>query len=148
MIMRFQRRRFIFITSLLLIIVLLAFGSLLPTNRSASAGQGKGGEVIAKPTPSPTPKKTTTRTRTGSRSTGSKTSVDELAFWQTIKNSTDPEDFNAYLKQYPKGKFVTLAKNRLRDLEATKANPSSTPMTSPGIEPITTQPNSANTAGE
>src|SRR5256885_1589530 len=106
-------RSSISLLSLLAIITALGLSSRLPTNRVATAGQGKGGEVIAKPTPAPAPKKTTPRTRTSSRSSGSKTGVDELAFWETIKNSTDPEDFNAYLEQYPKGKFVTLAKNRL-----------------------------------
>src|SRR5437763_1048390 len=114
---RIQMRRFIFVTSLLLVVVLLAFSSLLPTDRSASAGQGKGGEVIAKPTPTQAKKTTTTRPKTGSRATRSNSTVDELAFWETIKNSADPEDFKAYLDQYPKGKFVTLAKNRLKTLE-------------------------------
>ncbi|WP_170228194.1 SUMF1/EgtB/PvdO family nonheme iron enzyme [Denitratisoma oestradiolicum] len=40
----------------------------------------------------------------------------ELEFWNSIKASSDPEDFNAYLTQYPKGKFVPLAQNRLRFL--------------------------------
>jgi formylglycine-generating enzyme required for sulfatase activity len=95
------------------------------TSAVVSVPQGKGGEVIAKPTPTPTPKKTT-RKRAGNRPSGS-SAVDELAFWETIKNSTDPEDFNAYLKQYPKGKFVTLAKNRLKTLEAAQPKPTATP---------------------
>ncbi len=36
----------------------------------------------------------------------------ELSFWDTIKNSNNPEDFKAYLQQYPNGKFVALAKIR------------------------------------
>ena len=106
------------------------------SDRSASAGQGKGGEVIAKPTPTPAPKKTTTtRPKTGSRTPRSNTGVDELAFWETIKNSTDAEDFKAYLEQYPKGRFVTLAKNRLKTLEAAKSS------TSPGsTNPSPTNP--------
>lgn len=71
---------------LLLVIALAGAGTWRPIDRTASAGQGKGGEVIAKP--SPTPKKAATGTRTGSRSSGSKASMDELAFWETIKNST------------------------------------------------------------
>jgi formylglycine-generating enzyme required for sulfatase activity len=52
----------------------------------------------------------------------------ELAFWQTVKDSTNPEDFNAYLQEYPNGKFAALAKNRLKALEGPKSstNPSST----------------------
>jgi Caspase domain len=36
----------------------------------------------------------------------------ELSFWDTIKNSTNPEDFKAYLQQFPNGRFATLAKIR------------------------------------
>jgi formylglycine-generating enzyme required for sulfatase activity len=57
-------RRSICFVSLFAIITLLAFSSWLPVNRSASAGQGKGGEVIAKPKPTPTPKKSTPPART------------------------------------------------------------------------------------
>lgn len=38
--------------------------------------------------------------------------VIELSFWDTIKNSSNPEDFKAYLQQYPNGRFATLAKIR------------------------------------
>jgi hypothetical protein len=46
-------------------------------------------------------------------------SATELAFWDAIKNSTRAEDFQAYLKKYPDGAFVELAKNRVTQLEAT-----------------------------
>jgi hypothetical protein len=36
----------------------------------------------------------------------------ELSFWETIKNSTNPEDFAAYLQQYPNGRFASLARIR------------------------------------
>ncbi len=36
----------------------------------------------------------------------------ELSFWDTIKNSSNPEDFKAYLQQYPNGRFTALAKIR------------------------------------
>ena len=57
-------QRSISLVSLIAIITLLALSSWLPTNRSVSAGQGKGGEVIAKPKPSPTPKRSTPPART------------------------------------------------------------------------------------
>ena len=41
----------------------------------------------------------------------------ELAFWDTVKNSSDIKDFKAYLKEYPNGRFVTLAQNRVTALE-------------------------------
>ncbi len=46
----------------------------------------------------------------------------ELAFWDSIKNSANVEDFNAYLRKYPNGVFVDLAKNRISSLE-TAARP-------------------------
>jgi ribosomal protein L21E len=38
----------------------------------------------------------------------------ELAYWETIKSSTDPEDFQAYLEKYPQGTFAALARRRVR----------------------------------
>jgi hypothetical protein len=37
----------------------------------------------------------------------------EVVFWDTIKTSRDPADFTAYLKRFPNGVFVDLARNRL-----------------------------------
>ena len=37
----------------------------------------------------------------------------ELVFWQSIMNSTNPADFEAYLEQFPNGTFRRLAQNRL-----------------------------------
>jgi hypothetical protein len=36
----------------------------------------------------------------------------ELTYWDTIKNSTDPEDFKSYLEKYPDGQFAALARRR------------------------------------
>ena len=61
-------------------------------------------EVVTKPAePEPT-----------SRNSGAA----EISFWDSVKNSTNPEDFRAYLKKYPNGEFSELAKNRLQPLEA------------------------------
>ena len=43
--------------------------------------------------------------------------VKELLFWASVKDSKDPADFEAYLKTYPNGTYVTLAHNRLRQLK-------------------------------
>ncbi|MDQ1559383.1 MAG: hypothetical protein QOD32_2443 [Pyrinomonadaceae bacterium] len=43
----------------------------------------------------------------------------ELSFWESIKNSSDPEDFKAYLDKYPNGVFAALARRRA----ATKSSP-------------------------
>ena len=42
----------------------------------------------------------------------------ENLFWQSILDSTDPADFEAYLRQYPDGAFRVLARNRLARLGA------------------------------
>ncbi len=36
----------------------------------------------------------------------------ELSYWETIKNSNNPEDFKSYLAKYPDGQFAELAKSR------------------------------------
>ena len=40
----------------------------------------------------------------------------ELAFWQSIQNSTNPAEFEAYLEQFPNGVFRALAQVRLAAL--------------------------------
>lgn len=40
----------------------------------------------------------------------------ELSYWETIKNSTNADDFKSYLDKYPEGQFAALAKNRVGTL--------------------------------
>ena len=40
----------------------------------------------------------------------------ETVFWESMANSTDPADFEAYLKEFPQGAFRRLAENRLEAL--------------------------------
>ena len=40
----------------------------------------------------------------------------ELAFWDTVKESENPEMYSAYLDRYPEGAFAALAKVRLEEL--------------------------------
>ncbi|MBC7929037.1 MAG: TonB family protein [Rubrivivax sp.] len=61
----------------------------------------------------------------------------ELSFWETIKNSTDPEDFKAYLKKYPSGQFADLARRRA---EPPRSRPEPT-----RAEPARDEPESAPT---
>ena len=46
------------------------------------------------------------------------TAEQENLFWQSIVNSTDPADFEAYLEEFPNGVFRRLAQNRLAALRA------------------------------
>jgi hypothetical protein len=58
----------------------------------------------------------------------------ELEFWRSIKESNKPEEFNAYLTNYPNGQFRSLALARIAALE----NPSTTTRNlSTGIDPAT-----------
>ena len=43
----------------------------------------------------------------------------ELAFWNSIKDSTDPADLEQYLENFPKGLFAGLARNSLKRLRKT-----------------------------
>jgi formylglycine-generating enzyme required for sulfatase activity len=60
----------------------------------------------------------------------------ELTFWDSIKESTYPSDYEAYLKAYPNGRFATLAKARIERL---RASGSAKPATSaPAAPPAAT----------
>jgi tetratricopeptide (TPR) repeat protein len=54
----------------------------------------------------------------------------ELSFWETIKFSTNREDFKAYLDKYPDGQFAALARNKLNVLQpaAKPSEPASPPL--------------------
>ncbi|MCP5085001.1 MAG: caspase family protein [Alphaproteobacteria bacterium] len=41
----------------------------------------------------------------------------DLAYWNAVKDSTDPDELRSYIKQYPKGRFIFLATVRLRNLQ-------------------------------
>jgi Caspase domain len=49
----------------------------------------------------------------------------ELSFWDAIKNSSNPDEFKAYLQQYPNGRFAALAK--IRANPATPGQPAAGP---------------------
>ena len=46
----------------------------------------------------------------------------ELAFWQSIQGSDDPELFKAYLRQFPNGTFASLARKKLQRPTALKTD--------------------------
>ena len=68
----------------------------------------------------------------------------ELAFWDAIKTSANPADYQAYLETYPTGHFVALARVRARaqsDAVAmaavpVPATPASSPSASPPLAPV------------
>src|SRR5205085_11465222 len=145
-----------FIALLLIAISLLLAHTPASLIAGASAAQDPNTTL---PTPKKTMPKTTPKksvpsartvrkstTRTGGGNSGAaNASSDEIAFWNSIKDSRDPEDFRAYLEQYPNGKFVALAKNRLKTLEAAKKSSETSP--SKTSTPTTTRTTSAPRAG-
>jgi hypothetical protein len=48
----------------------------------------------------------------------------ELAFWEAMKDSKDPAEFEAYLEQYPSGAFTALAETRLQAVLQEQGAPS------------------------
>ena len=46
----------------------------------------------------------------------------ELSYWDSIKSSTNPDDFKAYLEKYPKGQFADLAKLRAQPSAPTNSS--------------------------
>jgi hypothetical protein len=55
-------------------------------------------------------------------------SVDrEVVFWESIKDSKDPDEFQAYLQQYPQGSFAPLAKTKLAKLSKSEVAPAEAP---------------------
>jgi len=57
----------------------------------------------------------------------------ELSYWETVKHSTNADDFKAYLARYPQGQFAELAKNRIATMQAvTKPAETSAPATVSG----------------
>ena len=56
----------------------------------------------------------------------------ELTFWESIKDSTQAGDYEAYLQAYPKGRFAALAKARIEHLRAAAAP---RPVAPPAVRP-------------
>ncbi|MGB8397781.1 caspase family protein [Bradyrhizobium sp.] len=59
----------------------------------------------------------------------------ELEFWRSIKDSSKPEEFNAYLTNYPNGQFKSLALARIASLE--NGPSTATRNLTAGIDPAT-----------
>jgi hypothetical protein len=55
----------------------------------------------------------------------------EVVFWESVRASTDPADFRAYLERYPNGQFAPLARNRIAALTQKPAAPAVVPAAPP-----------------
>src|SRR5262249_15055313 len=51
----------------------------------------------------------------------------EALFWQSVKDTNDPAQLQAYLDQYPRGDFAPLAKTRLAALQRPAPPPATAP---------------------
>lgn len=60
----------------------------------------------------------------------------EMTFWNSIQNSHSPADFQAYLSQYPGGRFISLARNRLEQLSEEGKRPVASATAMASIAPI------------
>lgn len=70
----------------------------------------------------------------------------ELTFWESIKDSTHVEDYEAYLQAYPKGRFAALARSRIERLRGagTKAETPAPPASAaPPAKPAAEKPRPA-----
>ncbi|MEA3302645.1 MAG: SUMF1/EgtB/PvdO family nonheme iron enzyme [Pseudomonadota bacterium] len=50
----------------------------------------------------------------------------EIAFWESVKESRNSEEFRAYVAEYPQGRFVSLARVRIKALTAEAGSGEST----------------------
>jgi hypothetical protein len=81
---------------------------------------------IKPPTKNAAPKTNRSNTTRSANGRTTDAAAIELAYWESIKDSNDAEDFKAYLRKYPSGQFIDLAKNRLNKLESS-VKPSESP---------------------
>jgi hypothetical protein len=65
----------------------------------------------------------------------SSVSPDEQRFWDSIRNSENPQDFKSYLQKYPDGVFVESARANLARLQS-PAKSASVPVVQPAVTPV------------
>jgi hypothetical protein len=68
----------------------------------------------------------------------------EIVFWDSIKTSRNPADFEAYVARFPKGNFIELARNRLAMLRQEASQKSSKTTNVENIVPV--EPASSSTS--
>jgi formylglycine-generating enzyme required for sulfatase activity len=127
-------RSSIFISAIIVCVGLLSFHSSIEGTTSAQDPNAtlptpKKTAPAKKTTPPKKPTRTTRSTapannrgQTNNTAKTDESAADERSYWESIRLSSDPEDFKAYLQKYPNGQYVDLARNSLRRLEAAKNN--------------------------
>ncbi|MEK7725405.1 MAG: hypothetical protein AAB336_13715, partial [Acidobacteriota bacterium] len=70
---------------------------------------------LTAPNPTPTP--------ITANPISSPTSTVELQYWDVVKNSTNPQDFQSYLRDFPNGQFAPIARLKLQQLQTGGTTP-------------------------
>lgn len=114
-----QKIGLLFVLCLMIVVLLSPFLLLGQTGRSEkrTGSSDKKSEPSKKTPPakkSPPPKKSR-----GSSSAG--TPSEEREYWNEIKDSEDPADFEGYLQDYPNGNYAAQAQAKLNVIEGKKA---------------------------
>jgi len=86
-------------------------------------------------------------TVTAGESTRDQEAAGELAYWNSIQNATRADEYRAYLRQYPEGRFASLAQTRIAAFAPSPA-PSPQPAAPASARPadalaLTANPNAA-----
>ena len=108
------------VVAVVLAVVLLAW---LAADRSPVERSARGGQTAAN---SDGPQVEALGAGDESRSPAAATAgaeEPEIVFWQSVVNSTNPVEFEAYLEQFPDGVFRALAETRLEALRGTAGFP-------------------------
>jgi uncharacterized caspase-like protein len=79
-------------------------------------------------------------TATAGESTREQEAAGELAYWSSIQNSSRADEYRAYLRQYPEGRFASLAQTRVA---AFTPGPSPVPIPPPATPASTPRPTEA-----
>jgi formylglycine-generating enzyme required for sulfatase activity len=104
----------------------LGFDAVLEQTRAAVARASGGAQAVWQSSPAPKNLVILSAETPGAASdapshTAAQTAgAVELGFWDTIKNSDTPLDFQIYLDSYPNGQFVEAARARLAQLQGKK----------------------------
>jgi len=64
----------------------------------------------------------------------------ERSFWESVRNSNDPDELEVYLDIYPQGHFAPLARIRLKKLKARQAQPPVPPTEADSVPGTVTEP--------
>lgn len=75
------------------------------------------------------------RIATLERQTSSQAEGRDQAFWESIRASTNPAEYEAYLAQYPKGQYAAIARSRIEQFRRT-ATPAAPSATGPNLAPV------------